>query len=135
MKTQSFKPLLIVAACAATAVPLAAAPGDDTRSVSSSSNSNTEARSSQSDRRIDFGKPVRFVRNTFSRDDDRDSKSLNQPQREEGKTQFWNRDDDKDRSWGRDDRRNDQTMKKEEKKDGFFSRMLSWRPFKRDGDR
>lgn len=101
-------------AAAALALPLTAAPRNEMSTKKTETTATT-------DRKIDFGKPVRFVKNTFSRDKDEKSLKREDSKRNDGSTQFWNRDS------------KDESMKKDQKdKDGPLSRLLNWRPFDRD---
>jgi hypothetical protein len=162
MNTMKSKFLQTLTAAAVCAVAAAAVPTEAADQPSGSTIKNRDSRSgseaaanasSTSDRRLDFGKPVRFIRNSFSRDNDQNDSGagMNRERSEEGRG-LWRSNDDRDqdrsalrrenrderdsnRLWDRgSDKREEQGMKKEEKQ-GLFSRILSWRPFSRDRDR
>jgi hypothetical protein len=159
MKPHIFKTLAAVTACvvAAAALPAVAADqpsGSTLKNRDSRSGSEiTQDRTAAQERRLDFGKPVRFIRNTFSRDDDQSGREagMNRPEREESRAERRSQQPEDQRSgmsgrdrgdernqrglWNRGQDRNDrEEVKKEDEKQGFFSRLLSWRPFNRDRD-
>eukprot|EP01031_Cornospumella_fuschlensis_P008960 gene8960-11017_t len=144
MKTHPFISLGTAAAfvVGALALPLTAAPKSDEanssrKQIRSGASTMSSGSQTQADRKFDFGMPGRFVKKTFTRDDDNrsmnrnndrnDSRSQwrNDSKRGDGSTRFWNKDADNksDRAWNRDSR--DERMKKDEK-EGFLSRMLDW---------
>jgi hypothetical protein len=140
MKANSVKALTLAAVCAAagSALPITAAPSSGQSSSSNRMSSQSSASATSSDRRIDFGKPVRFVKNAFTREDAQQSdRSMSRSSdRDSSSTHFWNRNDDNGhaRSWSKDHSASrDEKMKKEEKQ-GFFTRLMNWRPFNRDRD-
>lgn len=135
MKPYTFTSLVSTAvfAAAALALPLTAAPKDDLSSGYTQAQSGATASASISDRRIDFGKPVRFVKNTFTRDKDSTSVKRDDSERR-GATQL-RKQDEKRKSlnpfWNSE---SEQKSMKKDKKEGPLSRLLNWRPFNRDRD-